>query len=217
MDIHVAAENGDWSAIRSALKKQPNLLDKKSSLGDTALHCAIYQRQVKVAKELINLNANLEVRGDRGRTPLHATAVSGSVEIARILLKHGVEIEAIDERGQTPLQLAVSHVETGRPETQRLVQLLIKSGASYDIESAVMQGDAERVKAVLTSAPNTIKKMHNDQQAKLFHAALDSARITDLLLKAGPRSVRAAIPATNATAVSNSTATTVPSATPATW
>jgi ankyrin repeat protein len=185
MSIHAAAESGDLVAVKAAIKSKPKLINAKSIVGNTPVHCAIYQKHSKVAKALIDMGADLESRGNGNRTPLHAAAASGAIDVARLLLTRGVNIEATDDRGETPLKTAVQNVETGIPETRQLVRLLIKSGAKYDIESAVIHGDSKRVKAILSADADALMRLPEETRTILVHSAIYSPAVMELLLDAG--------------------------------
>jgi ankyrin repeat protein len=185
MELHEAAEEGDLTTLRALLQAHPERVNDRSELGDTPLHCAAYQKQDKAVKLLLDAGADLDARGDHGRTPLHCAAVAGAVETARLLIQRGADLEAVDERDQTPLLAAVNHVEVGRPETQKLVKLLLKSGAHYDLESAVVQQDAKRVQEILSTDPDTLRKLPKEKQAVLIHMAVHDPTVMKLLLQHG--------------------------------
>src|SRR5262245_43940167 len=185
MDLHTAAEEGNVKTIREILKVHPERVNERSELKDTPLHCAAYQKQYTVVQLLVEAGADIEAQGDHERTPLHSAAVAGDVKSARLLIQRGANLEAIDDRGQTPLLTAAHHVEVGRPETQQMVTLLIMSGATYDLESAVLQQDVKQVQHILTKKPDALTSLSNDKQVTMIHSALSDPLIMSLLLQHG--------------------------------
>ena len=181
-----AAEEGDDKQVRALIKSDPALIGFRTASGSTPLHCAVSQRQLKVVKALVELGADLNAPDDQGDTPLHAAARSGTLTIARFLFQHGANLHAVNSQEQTPLQLAAGHVEVGRPETQRLVDFLRKSGSVYDIDTAVLQSDVKRVQELLGSG-NEFWKLSPRMKATVVHTSLllQTPDILKLLLEHG--------------------------------
>ncbi len=186
-EIIDAAEEGNDKKVRALIKSDPALISFRTTSGNTPLHCAISQQQLKVVKTLVELGADLNAPDDQGDTPLHAAARSGALTIARFLFQHGADLHALNAQGQTPLQLAAGHVEVGRPETQRLVNFLLKSGSFYDIDTAVLQSDVDRVRELLGSGKAFWNQLSPRTQATLVHTSLllQTPDILKLLLEHG--------------------------------
>lgn len=182
-----AAEEGDDKKVRALIKSDPALIGFRTTSGSTPLHCAISQRQLKVVKTLVELGADVNAPDDQGDTPLHAAARSGALTMARFLFQQGADLHALNAQGQTPLQLAAGHVEVGRPETQRLVNFLLKSGSVYDIDTAVLQNDINRVRDLLGSGNAYWNQLPLRTQATLVHTSLllPTPDILKLLLQHG--------------------------------
>ena len=66
-----------------------------------------------------------------------------------------------------------------------MVDWLIRTGANYDIESAVVQADEERVNEILQSAPGAISLLPHEKQVVIVHMAIDKPTIMKLLLEHG--------------------------------
>jgi ankyrin repeat protein len=184
-DLHDAAEEGRLETVRRILKEQPQDLNATSPLGDTPLHLAASQQHTRVVQFLLKQGADLDRKGNQGNTPLHYAADAGSVDVVKILLQHGADLEVKNDRGQTPLLVAAHHIEVGRPITEAVVKLLLKRGATYDIESAVVLGDVARVRDLLTSYPKLLEKLPREKHVRLIHLAVDKPEIMHELLQHG--------------------------------
>ena len=118
-ELHDAAEQGDFDAVKRILATHPHAVNEKSDLGDTALHDASLNNQVAVAKLLVKYGADVNRKGNKGKTPLHYAAEGGAIDVVKFLVKQGARLEESDDRGQTPLMTAVNHTELGAPKPKR--------------------------------------------------------------------------------------------------
>lgn len=72
----------------------------------TALHVAAHCGHVRVAKLLLDRNADANARALNGFTPLHIACKKNRIKVVELLLKHGASISATTESGLTPLHVA---------------------------------------------------------------------------------------------------------------
>uniref|UniRef100_A0A2M3YYW5 Putative ankyrin n=1 Tax=Anopheles braziliensis TaxID=58242 RepID=A0A2M3YYW5_9DIPT len=72
----------------------------------TALHVAAHCGHVKVAKLLLDRNADPNARALNGFTPLHIACKKNRIKVVELLLNHGATIGATTESGLTPLHVA---------------------------------------------------------------------------------------------------------------
>lgn len=95
-----------------------------NGLGDTALHVAVREGDIRIVELLLGYGANTET-GDlwNGDTPLHLAAAEGQRQIAEVLLHHGADPEARNIAHRTPLYSAAAEAEA------LLVELLLAHGA----------------------------------------------------------------------------------------
>ena len=84
-----AASRGDVSTVRELLERDPSLVDARGEEGRTALHFAVEQDRLDVARVLVDSGANLTLETAWGDTPLHWAGNLGATRVGRLLLDHG--------------------------------------------------------------------------------------------------------------------------------
>ena len=98
-----AARSNNEEGVRLALEYGAN--PDTTHLFSTALHCASYYDNPRMAQFLLDQSANKEARNDRGMTPLHLTAYWYSLDVAKLLLDAGAQ-NTEDDDGITPRKIA---------------------------------------------------------------------------------------------------------------
>jgi len=76
--------------------------------GDTPLHIAVKEGNKKIAKFLLNQDANININAINkdGDTLLHIAVKEGNKKIAKFLLNQGADINAANKDGDRPLHIA---------------------------------------------------------------------------------------------------------------
>ncbi|XKL64859.1 hypothetical protein PGB90_004945 [Kerria lacca] len=98
----------------SQLSKCLNELDTK---GELALNLALKERQMGIARTLLEHNADPDVCDSKGWTILHRAVERGDWFSARFLLEHGASISIVTpERGDTALHLIASSSPDTSPD-----------------------------------------------------------------------------------------------------
>ena len=75
----------------------------------TALHWAVYNGHLEIAKALVSSGADLTARTKDGRTPLHWAAISGQLRCVHYLVKCGADIHARDSCGYNIVHLGAQN------------------------------------------------------------------------------------------------------------
>jgi ankyrin repeat protein len=116
------------------------LVTTKNLLGQTPLHCTVYEQtlvDLLLRAALFNSRGvDFHIKDARGNSPLHAAASSGGLLMATGLLAHGADPCGTNNHGQTPLHL-VSRSTAGntasmysqQPDTVSTIEVLIRAGS----------------------------------------------------------------------------------------
>ncbi|XP_072034633.1 uncharacterized protein [Amphiura filiformis] len=128
-------------------------LSDKDNEGNTALHLAVGNRHIDVARALIERGAPVNCKkSTNGFTPLHQAAIIGEEQLAQMLIDKGAETEIHDNEQMTPLHRSAMY---NRVDT---ILLLIRQGLYLDSKDednftpllcAAWKGQTEAGKALL--------------------------------------------------------------------
>jgi hypothetical protein len=107
-DLHEAVVDKDLVQVQKLLHKGAdlNLLGPRRYGYGSALHIAVREGHLQIAKLLIDRGAEIDVLDHKDFTPLHNAAWNGNLEMTELLLDAGADIEASTYNGDTPLSLA---------------------------------------------------------------------------------------------------------------
>ncbi|XP_049843775.1 speckle-type POZ protein-like [Schistocerca gregaria] len=122
-----AARRGSVSEVRQllAMGAPP---DGRSALWNTALHCAVLQKEVEVVKCLLDAGADVRATDSCLQTPLHLAAWIFDLKVMCMLIAASAPLDARDRWGKTPLHWAA--------ETNvQAVKALLMAGARMDIKN----------------------------------------------------------------------------------
>lgn len=137
--------------LQSHGSKSGEELAKDSSV--RALQHAVACGRADVVSWFLSKGADMHKRDSSGATLLHTAVEHGHIDLVGLLLDRGAEVNSTDSKGRAPMHL----VPAGRAD---IIEFLVRSGSRVDIKdasgnsglmSAVLQGQAERVRTYLTS------------------------------------------------------------------
>jgi ankyrin repeat protein len=162
--IFRAAHECDTERVAAMLDDDPDLLS--STWHDQTVMiwpiCHGRERDVDVARLLLERGAEVDALGFLGRTALHYAAIAGRVEVLSLLLQNGADSRRADNEGCTALMLAAEAREV------EIVRLLLENmgGRGLDVRDeegrtalwlACHFGNLEMVSALLLAgADHTI-------------------------------------------------------------
>jgi len=121
--IRVGFESPD--AMHTLLRLEPELLESRTGLGETALHYLAVENQLRAVVLLVESGAEVNTLNSCGGTPLSEAASLGYVELVEYLLSQGARLHIAGQRGPA-LHDAV------RSGNAAVVQLLLAAGAPLD-------------------------------------------------------------------------------------
>ena len=102
----LATYYGKYEAALEILKHPKLDIDKKNSMGLTALAAAAYKGDQKLTKLLLQHKATVDASSPSGQTALMFAALTNRVEISKLLVEAGANPQARDKQGNTPVSLA---------------------------------------------------------------------------------------------------------------
>jgi len=104
--VHRASRSGDVTAVTDLVKNgcDVNVRDED---GWSALHHAVYGRQISVLEALLRLGADINAAEQFGGTPLHWACEVEDAEAVQLLLRSGADVNLSDKKDRTPLHDAL--------------------------------------------------------------------------------------------------------------
>ncbi|MCZ6470247.1 MAG: ankyrin repeat domain-containing protein, partial [Gammaproteobacteria bacterium] len=107
-DLHRAVLDQDITLVKRLLSKGADIneVGSRSFRYGSALHLAIREGYVDIAKLLLDRGAEVDVLDPNDFTPLHNAAWNGNLDLVKLLLDAGADINASTYDGDTPLSLA---------------------------------------------------------------------------------------------------------------
>lgn len=115
-DLELAAYNGEKQKVIDILKTKPDP-DHRDSFGGTALHGAMFQKDISIIILLLDYGFDPNAKGTRnGYTPLHDAVWASNLGAVKILLDRGADPGIRNKDGLTPYQLAVKDNKKGIAE-----------------------------------------------------------------------------------------------------
>jgi ankyrin repeat protein len=122
---------------RSPCAKNRSGLHSKDKHGNTPLHIAAQQGNLKVMQLLLDNNAVINKADKQGRTPLYVAAQNGQLSAIKMLLDSNADVNEASNEGVTPLLLAV---QTGDASSVEMLLEGYKEGFG-DIDKANNNGE----------------------------------------------------------------------------
>ena len=120
-----AVKSGDRSAAIALIDRRADVNATEAD-GTTALHYAVHQDDVELARRLIRAGARVNTKNEFGATPMAEAAIIGNATMLGLLLEAGADVESANADGQTALMVVA---RSGRVEAARL---LLSRGANVN-------------------------------------------------------------------------------------
>jgi ankyrin repeat protein len=110
--LNKAAYEGDEELVKKIIATKPDP-DARDSSGGTALHAAMFQKNIKIVKLLLDYGLDVNAIGPKnGYTPLHDAVWGNNPEAAKLLMERRAKTDIKNKEGQTPLEKAQSEGKT---------------------------------------------------------------------------------------------------------
>lgn len=141
VDLLRASENGNLGALRAAIRAG-QLIDKRNSIGRTALMIAAEKGSDAIVDELLANRASIDSVDNEGNSALILAAKEGKESTVRRLLREGADPASANAEGLTALRIASANGH------EDVVRELIRDESFSGMESA------NSVRAFLDAARN---------------------------------------------------------------
>ena len=90
--------------VNAMLRDEPRLVQERYARGDTALHHAARNGDLKIVEQLVGNGADVNATSDHAHFPLYCAAGHGHVETTRYLVAHGANLQARLQDGKTVVE-----------------------------------------------------------------------------------------------------------------
>ena len=193
-----AAERMDRAAVRALVARHADI-DEPQVDGTTALHWAVRQDDLDIAKLLVGAGANVKAANRYGVTPLSLACLNGDAAIVELLLGAGADPNGALPGGETALMTAARTGNAGA------VQALVSHGADVNAKEAhrgqtalmwaAAEGNVEAAEALLKAGADLHARLDSGFTPFLFAVREGRMNMVKALLKAGA-DVNESIPTT---------------------
>ena len=182
----IATEDNDLAYVRSAIARGMPV-DTVDRAGNSLLMIAARFGRLEMAKQLVDLKANINHRNGFGDTPLMTAALGGNLEIARMLIERGVPV---NQPGWTALHYCAA---AGKAD---MCQLLLDKDADIDARSpngttplmmAVREGHFDVVKLLVWEVADVNAENAEGATALKWAIRADREDMVSLLKRAGAK------------------------------
>lgn len=128
-DLESAAYNGNKEAVIRILKTKPDI-NHRDSFGGTALHGAMFQKDISIVDILLDYGFDPNAKGIKnGYTPLHDAVWANNIDAAKLLLDRGSNPGIRNKDGLTAYGLAIKE---GKSEIAQCIKSISeKKGLKY--------------------------------------------------------------------------------------
>ncbi len=127
--IIFAAEGGHPDVVTTLVDKASSDVNSRNIFGQTALHLACAQGNIKLTQILLNANAGVDIVDRDGRTALHEAAkgnLPDNIDIVKELLDAGALVNHMDDSGEIPLYEAARSCISNSNTSTDTIRLLLK-------------------------------------------------------------------------------------------
>ena len=191
-----AVNNEDMQEITELVHKGADVNFKPDHMSTSPLAIALGKEDLRVARLLVQLGANVDERDGVGYTFLIKAAIYGNQEIARFLIENGADVNARSDIGFTPLSQACYAIKSGMGNSDylALVKLLLNSGADIalgddrgflPIHFAAARSQLDIIDFLIEKGAD-VNSRANDGRTPLYYAIVDpNPKLLKFLLDRG--------------------------------
>lgn len=177
VSLYIREDN--WQAAISLIFQHDYGVNILDSVGNAPLHVAIMNGRVDAVRDLLILNADINLTNLDGETALHLAAYEGRVDLVRMLLDRGADLNLLDENDNNALHYATMNYNSF--DAEATVELLLSRGMHPDIRNnqgntalyyAADSGDVKVIKSLLRLMAD-VNVQNEDGNTPLHIAAMN--------------------------------------------
>ncbi|RDD38141.1 Transient receptor potential cation channel subfamily A member 1 [Trichoplax sp. H2] len=193
ISVHRAAKEGVAGILRHILSDRKNHHDinRLDEYEMAPLHYAVLGDHVDIVKYLIEIGADVNVRGEFGQTPLHFTAMKNSICL-KTLLAHHADSSIEDLSGCTAMHLAIKYghresVETlllEKPTQANLLMHRVERNGLTLLHHTAKFGRSTICELFLASGADPMRQALDGTTAYHLAAAKGNIRVMEVILQA---------------------------------
>lgn len=147
-DFFDAIRNNNLTVFNTNLKQNKIVVNKKNTKGFTPLILACYYNRIKMAKILLENQADINAISNMG-TALMAATYKGDLEMVNLLLKNNANPNITDDKGTSALHLACIFNKTEIAKTlleHHAQKNLLDAQHKTALDYAVLNNNIELIK-----------------------------------------------------------------------
>ncbi|XP_065882950.1 fibronectin type 3 and ankyrin repeat domains protein 1-like [Dysidea avara] len=188
--LHRAVNRDSVESVVEILEAVPNLVDVTDNFGNSPLMVTCRLGSVKMAKALLDHNADIDFTNKAGHTCVMEACYYGHLSIVELLREKGASWLTRDKGGLSPIHWAVDggHID--------VVQYILNDGMDVDDTDGISKwtplmrlaslGGSIQMAQVLIDRGAKVNKLDNEGKSVLMLATLRSnEQLVKLLLKSG--------------------------------
>ncbi len=133
INIHMAVLSGNLEVVKQHIEAGTDINEKDVMSSSTPLISAASFDKPKIAKVLIDANADLSLKNNDGSTALHSAAFFGRIEIVQMLIDAKADKTIRNNFGATPRETVIGDFAEMKPIYEMLKQQLEPFGLVLDM------------------------------------------------------------------------------------
>ena len=137
-------------------------INNQNENGYTPTYLSVLTNNIQALKELISLNANINITNNLNETPLFLSVNNNNLDAFLILMKYKADSNIQNIKGDTPLHIAVSKKE------KKFIEILLSNNSNPNIQNFT-QGQTPTHLAIINKLDEEILKMFKKYKADIFH------------------------------------------------
>lgn len=149
--IKAIKQNQPLIYLEKIIKGNPDLINSRGSLGNTALNVAVKGKSQEIIQMLLENGADPNIANNLPNSPLiWALKANRPIEIVKVLLKYGADVNFIGHMNKTALTWAKIH------HREDLIELLIRYDADIDLADSNILDEEEETSTIILNQEDRI-------------------------------------------------------------